>query len=114
MIERFRLIGIVGCAVVMTACACGPALWAERLEQQVKCGMTPQEVERLAGRPVEPLGESWATHFIGDEVEATRVWLVFKDDKLWSIQLAWMYRLKKMASAQRVNLCSAPPAKSTR
>lgn len=76
--------------------------------------MTKQEVERLAGRPVESLGESWATHFIGEEVEPTRVWLIFKEDKLQSIQLAWMYRLKKMASAQRVNLCSAPPATSPR
>jgi len=98
----------------MPACACGPARWAEELEHQVKCGMTRQEVEQLAERPVKELNRSWATHYIGEETQPTEVWLTFKDDKLQTVQLAWMYRLKKMASAQRRELCPLSPATSPR
>ena len=46
-----------------------------------------------------------ATHQIGAEGETTQTWLIFKEDKLQSIQLMWTYRLKRLATAQRVELC---------
>jgi len=76
------------------------------METEVKCGMSLHDVETLAERPVKELNRSWATHYIGEETESTEVWLTFKDDKLQAVQLAWMYRLKRMARAQRVELCS--------
>lgn len=111
MITKLRVFVAGACTIIMTACACGPARWAEQLEHKVQCGMTIKEVSAVAERPVKELNRSWATHYIGEEVEATEVWLTFKDDKLQSIQLAWMYRLKRMASAQRVELCSPSPKK---
>ena len=61
--------------------------------------MSVEEVQRLAGDRIvngdHP--RSWSTHFIRDG--STDIWLVFKDDRVRSTQLAWMYRLKKMKEA---------------
>lgn len=97
--------------LMLAGCVCGPARWAELLQAEVRCGMSPQEVEHLSGRKLTKidLPSSRSTHLIGEEGEATEVRLVFRDDKLQSIQIAWMYRLKKMASAQRAELCNPVP-----
>ena len=70
--------------------------------------MTAKEVEGLSERHVTTLDSprAGATHQIGAEGETTQTWLIFKEDKLQSIQLAWMYRLKRLATAQRVEIVS--------
>lgn len=105
-----KLIIIFGFLGMLSGCACGPERWAELLETQAKCGMSPQEVEKLSGQKVARLDvpSQRGTHMIGEEGEATEVWLVFKDDKLQAVQLAWMYRLKRMAYAQKAELCTSP------
>ena len=104
------------CIVVMMlmlgGCVCGPAQWAVELGHQLKCGMVPQEVERVVGQPVRPLNRSWATHYIGEETDATIVWLTFEEDKLQASQLGWMYALKRMARADQIWLCSIPRSSS--
>lgn len=99
-------------------CACGPDRWAELVETHVHCGMSPQEIEKLSGRRVTKLDypSPRGTHVIGEEGEATEVWLVFKEDKLQEVQLGWMYRMKRMAYAQSVRLCrtSSEPSLSIR
>jgi hypothetical protein len=40
---------------------------------------------------------------IGDG--ATEVWLVFENDELRSIQVAWMYALKRMKAEPKIDLC---------
>ena len=106
---RYRLWLSLTPLFIFAACACGPASWAERLETQVNCGMSRQEVERLGGHEVRELHRTWATHYMGNESEPTQVWLTFQNDKLQSIQVAWMYKLKKMASAPRIQLCTPVP-----
>ena len=108
VMRKCRLVLLIWFLTLLTACVCGPARWAEELEFQVRCGMSAQEVEQVSGRKVEALNRSWATHYIHDDW-STDVWLTFKDDRLQSIQVAWVYALKKMASAQRVSLCPASP-----
>ena len=70
--------------------------------------MSPQEVERLSGRKIIRLDVPThrGTHVINEEGDATEVWLAFKEDKLQSVQLGWMYRLKRMAYAQKAELCT--------
>jgi hypothetical protein len=100
----------IGLLSMLSGCACGPERWAELLETQARCGMSPQEVEKLSGQKVVKLDvpSQRGTHMIGAEKEATEVWFVFKDDKLQAVQLAWMYRLKRMAYAQKAELCTSP------
>ena len=68
--------------------------------------MTEKEVADRAGLPVNALDppRPFATHLIRDG--ATDVWLVFDDGRLRSIQLAWMYALKKMKTDPRIDLCA--------
>ena len=106
MKHKHQFFLLIGLCSLLAACACGPARWAEDLEHQVKCGMNLKEVEHLSGRSIKELNRAQATHYIGEDLDDTEVWLTFKDDKLQAIQLAWMYRLKKMASAQKVYLCN--------
>ena len=108
MRSPYDLIFVVGIAFMLSACMCGPARWAEELQFQVRCGMSPQEVEQVSGRKVEALNRSWATHYIRDDW-STHAWLIFKDDQLQSIQVAWVYQLKQMASAQKRQLCNSAP-----
>ncbi len=98
-------IGILG---FLAGCACGQDRWAELLETKSRCGMSPQEVERLSGRKIIRLDVPThrGTHVINEEGDATEVWLAFKEDKLQSVQLGWMYRLKRMAYAQKAELCT--------
>jgi len=103
---------VFGVGLLMLAgCVCGPDRWAELLETQVRCGMSPQEVEKLSGRKLAKIDTSShrGTHVIGEEGEATEVWLVFKDERLQAVQLGWMYRLKRMAYAQKAELCTGSP-----
>jgi hypothetical protein len=65
--------------------------------------MNRDQVAMEARRPVSPLNRSWGTDVIADG--ATEVWLVFANDELRSIQVAWMYALKKMKSQPRIDLC---------
>lgn len=105
MERKQRMFLLMGLFLLLAACACGPAKWAEDLENRVKCGMNLKEVEQLSGYPIKELNRTQATHYIGEELDDTEVWLTFKDDKLQAIQLAWAYKLKKMASAQK-SICA--------
>ena len=100
----------VGVFSLLAGCVCGPDRWAELLETQARCGMSLQEVERLSGRKITRLDVPThrGTHVIGEEGEATEVWLVFKEDKLQAVQLGWMYALKRMAYTQKAELCTGP------
>ena len=91
------LILLSGCGVTR------PARWAETLSSRVTCGMSQSQVAEEARRPVSPLNHSWGTHVIGDG--ATEVWLVFENDELRSIQVAWMYALKRMKAEPKIDLC---------
>lgn len=48
-----RTIAIALLAVALSACACGPAGWAEETEHRLECGMSVEEVRRVVGRDVE-------------------------------------------------------------
>ncbi len=110
MMRRIRLIITMGLCFFLSGCIwfCGPAGWAERLELKVTCGMSPQQVTDLANHQIAKMDvpTAWGTHLIRDG--ATDVWLVFRDDKLESMQVAWMYTYGKMLFGQRVRLCSSP------
>lgn len=68
--------------------------------------MSPKEVEGVAHREVVPVvpARSWGTHLIRDGT--TDVWLTFQNDKLRSIQLAWMQKLKRMHAEPKIDLCA--------
>jgi len=82
-----------------------PAEWAEQLDSQAKCGMSPDEVERIARHQIAPLEppRGWATHVIRDD--HTEVWLGFSDRKLEWLQVAWAIKMERMATYQKVDLC---------
>jgi hypothetical protein len=108
---------VLGVGLLMLAgCACGPDRWAELLETQVRCGMSPPEVKKLSGRNLAKLDtpSHRGTHVIGEEGDATEVWLTFSEDRLQAVQLGWMYRLKRMAYAQKAELCTASPMAPSR
>jgi hypothetical protein len=71
--------------------------------------MSLEEVERLAERPVQKVSHPWATHVIREDGETTQVWFIFKENKLQSVQLAWMYRLKRFATNEGLRLCVQEP-----
>ena len=97
----------VGLLLALVGCVPGPAGWAKRLQTKVKCGMSLQEVEQLSGRTIAKLNRPWATHFTRDDIGGTEAWLVFDDDKLQSVQLAWVKapQLMTLETAEKVNLC---------
>ena len=113
--KRGTVILGIGFLSLLAGCVCGPARWAELVETQVTCGMSPQEIEILSGRKLTLLDVPThrGTHMIGGEGEDTEVWLVFKEDKLQAVQLGWMYRLKRMAYSQKAELCPGPSAVSS-
>ncbi len=102
----------IGFLSLLAGCVCGPARWAELVETQVTCGMSPQEVEILSGRKLTVLDVPThrGTHMIGGEGEDAEVWLAFKEDRLKAVQLGWMYRLKRMAYSQKSELCTGSSA----
>jgi hypothetical protein len=92
--------------VVLFIAGCnGPAKWAEQLDSQAKCGMSQDEVERIASHRIVPLQppHDWATHVIRDE--RTEVWLGFSDQKLQWLQVAWAIKMQRIATYQKVDLC---------
>jgi hypothetical protein len=92
--------------LALTLLGCNtPAEWAEQLDSQAKCGMSPVEVERIASRQIVPVKppRGWATHVIRDD--HTEVWLGFSDRKLEWLQVAWAVKMQRMATYQKVDLC---------
>jgi len=92
----------------VSACSDEPAPWARQLVGHLKCGMSPADVQKLAGRDVIKLDppRTWMTHQIGGETSQTVVWLVFESDRLRTAQVAWMYKLKRMHEDPRTALCT--------
>jgi len=95
------LVTLSGCVLF-----CGPDRWATDLELEVQCGMSSQQVTRLADRQLEKMEVATAmgTHLIREG--STDVWLNFKDDQLQSIQVGWTYAYGKVLFGQPVKLCS--------
>ena len=71
--------------------------------------MTPEEVSQIAGRKVEKVDvpDARLTHMIRDG--STDLWLIFDGGRLKSVQVAWSYQPTRVASSQRLELCSSPP-----
>lgn len=109
--HRTRFLTLIGGYLLLSGCVwfCGPASWAERLEAKVQCGMSPQQVEQLANHQIVKMDAptAWGTHLIRDGT--TDVWLVYADDKLQSVQVAWTYTYGKVLFGQPVKLCQASP-----
>jgi hypothetical protein len=91
----------------LSACSDEPAPWATELVTRLRCGMSPNDVQKSAGREVLKLDprRDWATHQVGGDTSQTVVWLVFESDRLVSAQLAWMYNLKRMHEGTKQYLC---------
>lgn len=91
----------------MVGCATSPAQWAVQLPDRLRCGMTPKEVEAVSERRVVALDppRTYVTHLIRDE--ATDVWLVFREERLRSVQLAWMRQLKRVDEEPVRQLCAS-------
>ena len=109
MLSIIRNMFAIALLEILSGCVffCGPDRWADRLELEAKCGMSPQEIERLADRQLvkAEIPTARRTHVIRDG--ATDVLLIFKEDQLQSIQSAWTYAYGKVLYSQRVKLC--PP-----
>ena len=90
--------------VVMVGCA-SPGGWAEALEPKLRCGMSVKEVEKLTQKTVIEMDSPrvWRTHMISSG--NTDVWLIFREGKLESVQIAWAEKIMRLASYQRIDLC---------
>ena len=96
------ILAVVGCA--------GPSRWALDVESGLKCGMTVEQVEALAGAPVvnwpRMAGRrSWITHGI-NTVGETDIWLGFENGKLRYVKIGWTVGLDRMATYARQDLCA--------
>ena len=102
---------LFGIVTVLAGCA-GPARWAEEFELVAKCDMSVNEVEQITGRAVieREVPRPHHTHVVKDG--RTVLWLVIRDQKLKSVQVAWEGTIKmRVAEYQKRNLC--PPTSSS-
>ena len=86
-----------------------PAAWTLRLEAEVECGMTVEEVQALASRPVRVSGSRnetrmWQTHYVG--AGDKEVILGFEDGKLRYVQVEWANNLMSIATYPVIDLCA--------
>jgi hypothetical protein len=104
MMKNYSRIFLLLISLMMTGCG-GPSRWADDISLKLACNMSPQEVEKISGRDLVKLEapREWATHYIRSG--STDLWLIFKDEKLKSVQVAWAEKMMKMASYQRMDLC---------
>lgn len=105
MIARFLFMVFI----ILLAGCCGPAKWAEEVVGQANCGMTIAEVQALTNKYLQEMEvpRDWMTHLIRDD--ETDLWLGFENGKLRFIQVAWMQKMMKVATYQRVDLCHGLP-----
>ena len=100
-----KLLSYLGVCILLGACSCGPAQWAEETSGRLQCGMTIDQVHAIAGRKIVALDvpRDWTTHMIRDG--STDLWLGFSDGKLRWAQVLWAQKIERMAMYQRVDLC---------
>ena len=105
-----RMFYTIVAGAFLGGCSCGPARWAEETEARLECGMSVEDVRRIAGRDVEKMDapRDWTTHLIRDG--STDLWLGFADGKLKWSQVLWAQKMMKMAMYQQRNLCSSTAA----
>jgi hypothetical protein len=110
VIIRFAAL-FVFALISVSGCSDEPAPWARQLVVQLKCRISPADVQGLGEREVIKLDppRAWATHQTGGETSQTAVWLVFESDRLRTAQVAWMYKLKRMHEDARTALCTRSP-----
>lgn len=96
------LIALLGAA----SCSSLPAQWADELEDQVRCDMSLDQVQKLAGKKLETieLGKR-GTHCVSDTAGTSEVWFVFIGNKLKSVQLVWAHRMMEYAYFEQSTLC---------
>ncbi|MCH9674477.1 MAG: hypothetical protein K0U93_23770 [Gammaproteobacteria bacterium] len=96
---------LFGVVTVLAGCA-GPARWAEEFEQAANCDMSVDDVEKITGRAVieREVPSSYQTHVVKDG--RTILWLVMRDHKLKSVQVAWEQVMKmRVVQYQKRTLC---------
>jgi hypothetical protein len=101
-----KILRLIVVSSLLYGCAsCGPASWAEETEARFQCGMSVEDVRKIAGRDVEQrdVPRDWSTHAIRDG--STDLWLGFPDGKLRFTQVLWAQKMMKMAMYSRIDLC---------
>lgn len=98
---------IISClAMLLTGCACGPSGWATSAEMELRCGQTVEQVAAITGKSVRAVDvpDSRRTHLVRDD--NTDLWLIFDGKGLSSVQVAWIFQLKRVAMTPRLELCA--------
>jgi hypothetical protein len=98
----------------------GPATWAEELESNLQCGMSVEDIQALTNKEVQDVKEllswspprGWMTHVIKDYVAQTELRLGIKDNRLYTVQVAWARKRVRLATYQRIILCPEDWARS--
>lgn len=96
-------------SVLLTAClSTKPARWTIGFEEEVRCGMSVEEVEGITGKKVDQnviVSDERGTHHIGTDTTRTNIVLSFDDNKLQWYRIYKIYRLKAVKSYPTVQLC---------
>ena len=97
--------------IFTTSCTSGPPRWPDKINDDLRCGMSTIEVETLfqeLGLSLEAQRQSWHTHIVFGNTPFYTSYMVFNipSQGLESYQIIWDHGFKSTATHGRVRVCS--------